>query len=76
VIAQSLGLGCTAVGEYIRRSAVIGTTSPIPENVDDSAIERKLFAASALVLQHQLSLVFLSGNSCRLGRFVKIAAKA
>jgi transposase len=44
VIAQSLGLGRTAVGEYIRRAAVIGVTWPIPAELDDPALERKLFA--------------------------------
>jgi hypothetical protein len=44
VIAQSLGIGRTAVGEYIRRAAVIGITWPVPDELDDAALERKLFA--------------------------------
>jgi len=44
VIARSLGIGRTAIGEYIRRAAVIGITWPIPDDVDDTALERKLFA--------------------------------
>ena len=36
VIAQSLGIGRTAVGEYIRRAAVIGITWPIPDELDDT----------------------------------------
>jgi hypothetical protein len=44
VIARSVGIGRTAIGEYIRRAAVIGITSPIPEELDDTALERKLFA--------------------------------
>ena len=44
VIAQSLGIGRTAVGEYIRRAAVIGITWPVPGDLDDTALERKLFA--------------------------------
>ena len=44
VIAQSLGIGRTAVGEYIRRAAVIGITWPVPGELDDPALERKLFA--------------------------------
>jgi DNA-binding transcriptional regulator LsrR (DeoR family) len=42
VIAQSLGLGRTAVGEYIRRAAVIGITWPVPAEFDDAALERRL----------------------------------
>jgi transposase len=44
VIARSVGIGRTAIGEYIRRAAVIGITWPIPEEFDDTALERKLFA--------------------------------
>jgi transposase len=44
VIARSAGIGRTAIAEYIRRAAVIGITWPIPEGLDDTALERKLFA--------------------------------
>jgi transposase len=44
VIARSVGIGRTAVAEYIRRAAVIGITWPIPDGLDDAALERKLFA--------------------------------
>lgn len=44
VIAQSIGIGRTAVGEHIRRAAVIGITWPVPDEFDDTALERKLFA--------------------------------
>src|SRR3981189_1807244 len=44
VIARSVGIVRPAIGEYIRRAAVIGITWPIPEELDDTALERKLFA--------------------------------
>src|SRR5260370_42131533 len=44
VIARSVGIGRTAIAEYVRRAAVIGITWPIPEELDDTALERKLFA--------------------------------
>jgi hypothetical protein len=44
VIARSVGIGRTAAGEYIRRAAVAGITWPVPAGVDDTALERKLFA--------------------------------
>src|ERR1700680_1501243 len=44
VIARSVGIGRTAIAEYIRRAAVIGITWPIPQEFDDTALERKLFA--------------------------------
>jgi transposase len=44
VIARSVGIGRKAIGEYIRRAAVIGITWPVPAELDDAALERKLFA--------------------------------
>ena len=44
VIARSLGIGRTAIGEYIRRAAVVGLSWPIPAELDDAALERRLFA--------------------------------
>lgn len=46
VIARSVGIGRTAIAEYVRRAAVIGITWPIPEELDDTVLERKLFAAA------------------------------
>jgi hypothetical protein len=43
-IGQSIGLGRTAVGEYIRRAKAANLTWPLPEGFDDGAIE--LFAYS------------------------------
>jgi DNA-binding transcriptional regulator LsrR (DeoR family) len=51
VIARSLGIGRTVVGEYIRRAAVIGITWPIPAELDDTALERKLFAPADITLR-------------------------
>ena len=39
LIAQSLGIGRTTVGEYLRRAAVIGITWPV--EVDDAELERR-----------------------------------
>src|SRR5512144_2823020 len=44
VITRSVGIGRTAIAEYVRRAAVIGISSPIPAELDDTALERKLFA--------------------------------
>jgi DNA replication protein DnaC len=44
VISRSVGIGRTAIVEYVRRAAVIGISWPIPEELDDTALERKLFA--------------------------------
>jgi DNA-binding transcriptional regulator LsrR (DeoR family) len=41
LIAQSLGIGRTTVGEYLRRAAVVGITWPV--ELDDAELERLLF---------------------------------
>jgi len=43
VIARSLGVSRSTVAEYLRRAAVIGLAWPIPEDLDDAALERRLF---------------------------------
>ena len=43
-IATSVGIGRTAVGEYLRRAAVIGITWPVPDEIDDAELERRMFA--------------------------------
>jgi transposase len=42
-IAITTGLSRSAVGEYLRRAAVIGITWPTPEGLDDAELERRLF---------------------------------
>ena len=37
LIAQSLGIGKTTVGEYVCRAKVIGITWPVPEEVNDAS---------------------------------------
>jgi transposase len=33
------------MGQYVRRAGVIGTTWPVPEEIDDAELERRLFPA-------------------------------
>src|SRR2546423_1790030 len=56
VIAQSLGIGRTVIGEYICRAPVIGITWPIPAELDDTALERKLFAPAGYNPSHSKPL--------------------
>jgi transposase len=56
VISRSLGIGRTAVAEYIRRAAVIGITWPIAAEFDDTALERKLFAPAGYNPPHSKPL--------------------
>ena len=45
-IAASLGVGRTTVGEYLDRAARAGLIWPLPDEMDDSALERRLFASA------------------------------
>src|SRR5450432_1604676 len=42
-ISEATGVGKTVVGEYLRRAGVIGITWPVPEDIDDAELERRLF---------------------------------
>lgn len=46
-IAISVGVSRSTVAEYLRRSAVLGMTWPLPESVNDSDLERRLFTAAS-----------------------------
>src|ERR1700735_3116637 len=41
---EATGVGKTAVSEYVNRAKVIGITCPIPPEITDAELERRLFA--------------------------------
>ena len=43
-IATAIGISRTTVAEYLRRAAVFGITWPVPDKLDDAALERRLFS--------------------------------
>ena len=43
LVGEATGIGKTAVGEYVRRAAVVGLGWPIPDEIDDAELERRLF---------------------------------
>jgi transposase len=43
LVGEATGLGKTAVGDYVRRAAVAGLNWPIPDEIDDAELERRLF---------------------------------
>lgn len=55
-VRAATGIGKTAVSEYVRRAKVIGIAWPIPEDLDDVALEKRLFD--------------LPGESARPGRVI------
>ena len=42
-ISEATGIGKTVIGEYVRRAGVLGITWPVPEEIDDAELERRLF---------------------------------
>jgi transposase len=42
-VGEATGIGKTAVGEYVRRATAAGLSWPIPDEIDDAALERRLF---------------------------------
>jgi len=43
-IASMVGISRYTVAEYLRRAGVVGLTWPVPAELDDAALERKLFS--------------------------------
>ena len=59
-IAQSLGIGKTTVGEYVCRAKVIGITWPVPEEIDDAELERRLFTPPSFEAETEASATGLA----------------
>ena len=47
-VRAATGVGKTAVAEYVTRAKALGITWPIPPEVDDAELERRLFAPPAI----------------------------
>jgi DNA-binding transcriptional regulator LsrR (DeoR family) len=43
-IAAAIGISRYTVVEYLRRATVVGITWPVPAELDDSALEARLFS--------------------------------
>src|SRR5258708_10987764 len=43
LVGEATGIGKTAVGDYVRRAAVAGLSWPIPDEIDDAELKRRLF---------------------------------
>jgi transposase len=48
-IASAIGIGRTTVAEYLRRAAVVGITWPVPPELDDATLERRLFTPPGFI---------------------------
>ena len=47
-VRAATGVGKTAVAEYVTRARAIGITWPVPPEIDDAELERRLFAPPAI----------------------------
>jgi transposase len=70
-IAAAIGVSRYTVAEYLRRAAVVGITWPVPPELDDTALERKLFtppgAMAAEALRPQPDWVRIHAETRRAG---------
>ena len=46
-ISEATGVGKTQASEYVRRAAVAGVTWPVPDEVDDAELDRRLFPVAS-----------------------------
>ena len=46
-IARSVGVSPTTAGDYVRRAELQGLTWPLPESLDDAALQRRLLLSPA-----------------------------
>ena len=58
-------IGHTTVAEYLRRTAVIGITWPVPAEIDDAELERRLFAPAGFNRPPARSHAGLEPRPCR-----------
>jgi hypothetical protein len=71
VIARSVRIARTAIGKNIRGAAVVGITWPLPEELDDAALECKLFALAGY---NPSRSHFRRCNSCAIGSVRRVSS--
>jgi hypothetical protein len=64
-IAAAVGISRYTVAEYLRRAGVVGITWPVPADVDDAALERKLFMPP-FVATETLAAAGMGPHPCRV----------
>ena len=61
-IAASLNVGATSVGEYLRRARRAGLNWPLPADVSDEDLDRRLFPARRRL--PRTAVRFPTGRAC------------
>jgi hypothetical protein len=76
-IAVAVGISRYTVGEYLRRAAAVGITWPVPSELDDTALERKLFTPpgrmAAETVRSQPDWLRIHAEMRRAGRHAAVA---
>ena len=65
-IAASLGIGPTAAGACLRRAREAGISWPLPEDLGDAALERRLYPAPAVTAKGLAVAAGLAGGPSRV----------
>ena len=61
-----VGVSCYTVAEYLRRAGVVGITWPIPAELDDAALERRLFQPAPCRRRAGPAAVWLAAHTRRV----------
>src|ERR1700722_19063564 len=64
-IAAAVGISRYTVAEYLRRAAVVGITWPVPPELDDTALERRLFTPPGVAAAEPAPATGLGGDPRR-----------
>jgi transposase len=64
-IAAMVGVSRYTVAEYLRRAGVLGITWPVPAELDDAALERKLFTPTLCRGRASSATARLAASACR-----------
>src|SRR2546430_15827465 len=67
-IAASLGIGPTAAGACLRRAREAGISWPLPDDLGDAALERRLYPAPAVAAKDWRALADRPAGPRRLRR--------
>jgi hypothetical protein len=64
-IASAIGISRYTVAEYLHRATVVGITWPVPAELDDSALEARLFSPPFATHESPRTTAGLAAAACR-----------
>jgi transposase len=66
-ISEATGVGKTQAAEYVRRAEAAGLGWPLPDGLDDAALERRLFPVAATDVRPAIDWPMIQGELKRRG---------